>query len=204
MTNLNIFQLALLLAALGWCLLTPAALVVRVLINRTPAGGRRDRIGKAASAMVNFNRAVFKGLVLLLLLVVLSNLASKRPVTIEKEEEVVISSDRFERDDNLQSDADALLPLFDGMASVPVYLRDEPILKSGTNTERGVAYTQCEDHRFPSIFVKKAFYQKTNRKQLTNILKHELTHAWQCRQQVMWGHDAGFRQKFKEVGGFGN
>jgi hypothetical protein len=112
--------------------------------------------------------------------------------------------EEFERDTKLQAETDALLPLFDNMASVPVYLKDEPVIKSGTNTEKGTAYTHCYGHDEPAIFVKKIYYRKTNRKQLVNALKHELTHAWLCRQGVMWGHDERFRRKFKQVGGFGN
>ncbi len=110
----------------------------------------------------------------------------------------------YERSQKLQADTDALLPLFDKMPPVPVYLKDEVINKEGTNTERGVAYTTCENNNQPMIFVKKVFYEKANRKQLINILKHELTHAWQCRQQFTWGHDERFRKKFKQAGGFGN
>jgi len=77
-------------------------------------------------------------------------------------------------------------------------------LKSGTSIERGVAYTLCETSEKPVIFVKKSFYENTNRQQLVNILKHELTHAWLCRQNLMSGHDEIFRRKFAEVGGFGN
>jgi hypothetical protein len=110
----------------------------------------------------------------------------------------------FERDEKLQAETDRLLPLFDRMAVVPVYLKDEVINKEGTNTERGVAYTSCENDNQPVIFVKKVFYRKANRKMLVNILKHELTHAWQCRKGYTWGHDEIFRNKFKSVGGFGN
>ncbi|CAN5276135.1 hypothetical protein BH10ACI1_BH10ACI1_21090 [soil metagenome] len=116
----------------------------------------------------------------------------------------LIPHDIFEYNAKLQNDADALLNLFDGMDSVPIFLKDEPIIKTGTNTERGVAYTTCDGNEFPKIFVKKIFYQKTNRIQLNNILKHELTHSWLCRQQLMSGHDARFRQKFEQIGGFGN
>ncbi len=119
-------------------------------------------------------------------------------------EQSPISTALFERHDNLQTEADALLPLFDNMPPVPVYLKDEPVIKSGSNTERGVAYTNCESNEHPTIFVKKTFYQNANSKQLTNILKHELTHAWLCRQRQMSGHDEQFREKFREVGGFGN
>lgn len=112
--------------------------------------------------------------------------------------------DKKLQDKKLQAETDALLPLFDDMPSVPVYPTDEPVIKSGTNTERAVAYTRCENRRFPSIFVKKNFYQKVNRRQLVNILKHELTHAWLCRQEMPWGHDERFRRKFKQIGGFGN
>jgi hypothetical protein len=109
-----------------------------------------------------------------------------------------------ETDQKLQNETDALLNLFDKMPSVPVYLKDEPILKSGTNTEHGVAYTDCKNNRIPTIYIKRIFFANANNKQLTNILKHELTHAWLCRQGLMNGHDERFKKKFKEVGGFGN
>lgn len=112
--------------------------------------------------------------------------------------------EKFEFNDKLQADADALLLFFDNMPSVSVLIKDEPILKSGANTERGVAYTNCDRHKYPTIFIKKIFYEKTNRIQLINILKHELTHSWLCRQQLMSGHDERFRQKFRQSGGFGN
>lgn len=110
----------------------------------------------------------------------------------------------LKKDARLQADADALLHFFDKMPSVPVYLKDVPILSGGTNVERGVAFTDCVEKKYPTIFIKKSFYDKNNRKQLVNILKHELTHAWLCRQGAMSGHDERFRKKFKEVGGFGN
>ena len=133
-------------------------------------------------------------------MVLLFNLTPDRPLF--KEERVLSIS--LDRDDKLQAETDALLPLFDQMPSVPVYIKDEPILKSGNDMESGVAYTNCDVNELPSIFVKKIFYQKTNQKQLINILKHELTHAWLCRQHLMSGHDARFREKFTQVGGFGN
>ena len=111
----------------------------------------------------------------------------------------------FEHDKKLQAETDALLSLFDKMPTVPVYLKDEPILKSGTHVEIGAAYTQCYRGDFPIIYVKKIFYQKANRKQLVNALKHELTHAWLCRRgQMSVGHGDAFRRKFAQVGGFGN
>lgn len=112
--------------------------------------------------------------------------------------------DKPEPDKKLQTETDALLPLFDGMPSVPAYLTDESVLRLGTNVEKAVAYTRCENRQSPSIFVKKIFYQKANQKMLVNILKHELTHAWLCRQGIPWGHDERFRKKFKQIGGFGN
>jgi hypothetical protein len=119
-------------------------------------------------------------------------------------EKTPVSAPEFERSDKLQAASDALLTLFDRMPSVPIYLKDEPILKTGASTEKGVGYTHCDGGEIPSIFIKKAFYQKANQKQLVNILKHELTHAWLCRQRLMSGHDERFREKFKQVGGFGN
>jgi hypothetical protein len=111
---------------------------------------------------------------------------------------------KFETDAKLQKQSDALLKLFDNMPQVPVYLKDEPILKTGSETQKGVGYTVCEMNKTPVIYLKKVFYQKANQKQLTNILKHELVHAWFCRKGVRVGHDEQFRKKFKEVGGFGN
>ncbi len=111
---------------------------------------------------------------------------------------------KLERNSNLQSQTDSLLYLFDKIQSVPIYLKDEPIIRNGTNVERGVAYTSCEKDKKPIIYIKKVFYEKANQKQLTNILKHELTHAWQCKRGIMSGHDPEFRKKFTEVGGFGN
>lgn len=108
------------------------------------------------------------------------------------------------RNSKLQSQADSLLFHFDRMPPVPVYLTDEAILKGGTNVENGIAYTDCGKNKTPEIFMKKVFYDKGNQKQLVNILKHELTHAWQCRRGGMRGHDAEFRKKFEQVGGFGN
>jgi SprT-like family len=112
--------------------------------------------------------------------------------------------DKVEKDKQLQTKADSLLSFFDNMPPVPVFTKDEPILKTGTNTERGIAYTICESRINPTIFVKKIFYQKANQKQLINMLKHELTHAWFCRQGIQIGHGEQFRKKFKEIGGFGN
>ena len=114
------------------------------------------------------------------------------------------TKENFERSAKLQTETDALLPLFGKMTPVPVFLKDEIINKQGSNIERGVAYTACENKNQPTIFVKKVFFEKSNKKQLVNILKHELTHAYFCRQGVQEGHDARFRKKFTEVGGFGN
>ena len=130
---------------------------------------------------------------------VVSNAA--KPEFIEKSSK---PSEKYEGDKALQAKADALLPLFGQMSPVPVYVSDEEINKAGTNVERGVAFTKCENDRAPVIFVKSAFYKKTNNKQIVNILKHELTHAYFCRQGIKTGHDARFRRKFEEVGGFGN
>ncbi len=120
------------------------------------------------------------------------------------EEVKIIPAENFTVDEKLQAQTDALLPLFDKMPSVRVFIKDEIINKEGSNTERGVAYTTCESPDQPIIFLKKAFFQNANQKQLTNILKHELTHVWLCLQNLMTvGHDEKFREKFKQVGGFG-
>ena len=129
--------------------------------------------------------------------------AEKPPANLNDKPEKKMQ-ENFVRNEKLQGETNALLPLFDKMPMVPVYLKDEVINKEGTNTERGVAYTSCENENQPVIFVKKIFYEKANRKMLVNILKHELTHAWQCRKGYTWGHDEIFRKKFKQVGGFGN
>jgi hypothetical protein len=149
----------------------------------------------------NFN---FKALAFRLSFLILLALISLPPRPADEVETVDDGIEKAEFNESLQAETDALLSLFGDMPSVPIYLSDEPILKTGTSTESGVAFTQCKNHAIPAIFVKKAFLEKTNRKQLVNILKHELTHAWLCRQQLMAGHDERFRQKFTEVGGFGN
>jgi hypothetical protein len=115
-----------------------------------------------------------------------------------------IWNEKVEKDAKLQSRADLLLRLFDKMPQVPVFIKDEPILETGTNTERGLAYTICEPGDKPTIFIKKVFYLKKNEKQITNVLKHELTHAYFCRQGVQVGHDDRWRKKFESIGGFGN
>jgi SprT-like family len=154
-------------------------------------------------------RFLLKFLVLAAVLIVFSVIilwfTNERVAPIPPVTEVeVLTGDSFERDEKLQAQADDLLSFFEKMPSVPIYVKDEIINKDGTNIERGVAYTSCDKPEFPTIFVKKIFYQTANQKQLVNILKHELTHAWLCRQNEMSGHDERFRQKFKEVGGFGN
>ncbi len=136
----------------------------------------------------------------LLTALILLNLAPNTNLT----EIVVVSGHNPEINADLQAKTDEFLALFDRMPPVSVYLKDEPILKSGTNTERGVAYTNCEKGAEPIVYIKKIFYEKANRKQLDNILKHELTHAWLCRQNLSAGHDHRFRAKFIQVGGFGN
>lgn len=120
------------------------------------------------------------------------------------EAEKTVKSEILESDSVLQSQTDALLALFDAMPPVPVYLKNERVVKTGSRTGRGVAYTACDLDNNPTIFIKQDFFRRANQKQLENILKHELTHAYFCRQGRMWGHDDDFQRKFKEVGGFGN
>jgi hypothetical protein len=154
---------------------------------------------KMAFKILKFNFAALGWLLPLLL--ILPVLAPTRPFRFDKPASFV---EPFERNENLQADADALLSFFAEMPPVPVFIRDVPVLKSGSSIESGVAYTVCQKPENPTIFVKRIFYEKTNRRQLVNILKHELTHAWLCRQNLMSGHDEIFRRKFKSVGGFGN
>src|SRR6188768_1289048 len=134
------------------------------------------------SKIINSKYAAFVWLILLLIL----------PLETENQpfsrDESLKPAVQFESNDELQTDANALISLFDNMLPVSVFLKDEAITKSGSNTEQGVAYTQCEQHENPTIYIKKDFYRNANRKQLVNILKHELTHAWLCRQQLMSGH----------------
>lgn len=115
-----------------------------------------------------------------------------------------IANVKIEKNSALQKNADTFLKLFDNMPQVPVFIKDEPIIKNGTNTERGLAYTTCENKNVPTIFIKKVFYQKNNQKQINNVLKHELTHAYFCRQGYQVGHDERWRKKFESIGGFGN
>lgn len=154
-------------------------------------------MNKAAFKIMNLKRTALE---FLLALAMLFSLFST-PTTTGKFSPI---ADRPQFIESLQNESDALLPLFDEMPSVAVYVADQPIDKSGSSIEKGVAYTSCERNDKPYIFIKKDFYEKTNRKQLVNILKHELTHAWLCRQNLMAGHDELFRRKFTEVGGFGN
>jgi hypothetical protein len=129
---------------------------------------------------------------------------SREPVAVDAVPAVPAVTNPPDTDAALQAEADDLLSFFDSMPSVPVYLSDEPIKKDGTNTERGVAYTNCDDMHVPSIVFKRDFRDRVNDKQRTNILKHELTHAWLCRKRLMNGHDELFRRKFESIGGFGN
>ncbi len=116
--------------------------------------------------------------------------------------------DRFDRtisDVNLQKRADALLPLFDRMPPVTIRLKDAPITKSGTNVETGNAYTLCDQNSPPLIFVKRIYYQTAHPLKFENTLKHELTHAWLCRQNLMSvGHGDIFRRQLRQVGGWLN
>jgi len=130
--------------------------------------------------------------------------ANVQPIVANISNSQNANTKKTERNSKLQSQADSLLFHFDRMPPVPVYLIDEPILKGGTNVENGVAYTDCGKNKTPEISMKKVFYDKGNQKQIVNILKHELTHAWQCRRGGMRGHDAEFRKKFEQAGGFGN
>ena len=152
---------------------------------------------KSVSVIINFGGALFRALLLLLIL-------SNPTATLPAFKVETVSGSGLEHDNILHAESDALLALFDAMPPVPVYLKDEPMLKAGTNTETGAAYTHCYGQELPNIFVKKIFYQKANRKQLVNLLKHEMTHAWLCRQRLMSGHDDNFQRKFKQIGGFGN
>lgn len=135
---------------------------------------------------------------------VINSLANKStPTPISTTTQTPIPKN-LQKDEKLQKQADEFLPLFDKMPSVPIFVKDEPVLKTGSETQKGVGYTLCESDNQPVIYLKKAFYQKANQKQLTNILKHELTHAYFCRQGIQAGHDERWRKKFKEVGGVGN
>lgn len=128
-----------------------------------------------------------------------SNQTANNPANVNKSS----LDNKTTKDLKLQSQSDSYLKLFDNMPSVPVFVRDEPILRTGSETQKGVAYADCLNKQ-PTIYVKKIFYDKANPKMLTNILKHELTHAYFCRQGHQQGHDELWRKKFREVGGIGN
>lgn len=108
------------------------------------------------------------------------------------------------KDPEIQKEADRIVPLFGTMRKVEVYIVDEPIESRDASVEPGVAYTVCSPDKVPIIYLKRAFSTKAPKKQMTNILKHELTHAWFCTQGIRTDHDARFRAKLNEVGGFGN
>lgn len=156
----------------------------------------KNTVGRILLGLIILSSAVFG---FLSLYADLSSFSSTRTLNGE-----LAGTINFEENSNLQDETKALLPLFDNMPPVPVFVKDEPILKKGTSIEKGVAYTNCDAHRTPSIFIKKIFHEKANRIMLVNILKHELTHAWLCRQGISAGHDERFRRKFEQVGGFGN
>ena len=118
--------------------------------------------------------------------------------------DIVVLDDTVEYDHSLQARADSLLPLFGGMEPIPFYTIDEPVIHEGSNAERGVAYTVCEGRERPTVYVKKTYFESANRRMLINTLKHEMTHAWLCREGLMSGHDSLFRRKFESVGGAGN
>jgi hypothetical protein len=140
-----------------------------------------------------------------------SNEPTVNPETVTAGKEIapdnkgsLLAGKKVEVDKKLQAESDALLPLFGKMLSVPVYIVDEPIIENGkSSTERSIAYTICENKDQPTIFVKKVFWEKQNDKQITNALKHELTHAWFCRQEIRAEHDERFRKKFAGIGGYG-
>jgi hypothetical protein len=134
---------------------------------------------------------------------VVSNSSNVNKIIIANNKPNPIWNDKVSKDSELQKKSDSFLYLLDKMPSVPIYLKDEPILKTGTNTEKGLAYTICESNK-PTIFIKKVFYQTKNQKQIDNVIKHELVHAYFCRQGVQVGHDKLWRDKFKSIGGFGN
>ena len=64
-----------------------------------------------------------------------------------------------ETDPQLQDQINSLLPLFDKMPVVPIFLTDEPILKSGSETQKGVGYTICNTKDNPTIYLKKDFFR---------------------------------------------
>lgn len=162
--------------------------------RKSKASVKSDKLPLVAAI---FHHVIFKALLLLVML--LSFLPLQSPVKKKNSDEA------FEHNKNLQSETDNLLFLFDNMPRVPVFIVDEPLLRTGTNTEQGAAYAKCYAHDFPVIYVKKIYYQKANQIQLTNSLKHELTHAWLCRKGLKSaGHGEAFRRKFTEIGGVGN
>ena len=64
-----------------------------------------------------------------------------------------VPKQNLDHDRKLQAEADSLLKLFNNMPQVPVYLKDEPIMKTGSETQRGLAYATCEPDRKPTIFI---------------------------------------------------
>ena len=66
------------------------------------------------------------------------------------------------KDEKLQRQTDALVPLFGNFQSVPVFVVDEPVNHSKAGAEPGVAYADCDRKNVPTIYVKKEFYQKAN------------------------------------------
>jgi hypothetical protein len=125
------------------------------------------------------------------------------PQATQSEKSFLLAKKKLAKNETLQDRVDSLLYFFDKMSSVLAFIIEEPVIAKGDETQRGVAYTICENNE-PTILVKKTFYEKKNQKQLTIVLKHELTHAWFCRQGIRAGHDQRFRDKMKNIGEAGN
>lgn len=93
----------------------------------------------------------------------------------------------YNTEPKLQNYANSLLSThFDGMPSVPVYIKDQPIDDNGNSLARSLAYYSSatlnsikkRSKTAGYIVIKKSFLEKANEKELDNVLKHELIHAW--------------------------
>lgn len=93
----------------------------------------------------------------------------------------------------LQSQADAYLPHFDNMPSVPVRVIDRPIAE-GEN----VAYF---DPLRKVIFIRQEYIN--GGRGVRKTLKHEMVHAWMHWKGIHWkiskSHGTAFQAKFNQV-----
>ena len=77
----------------------------------------------------------------------------------------------YETDAKLQIQANSLLKLFGNMSQVSVYIKDEPIIKSGSDTQKGVAYAICVTNKQSDYFPQKNLLSKGKSESISQYFK---------------------------------